>query len=176
MKKILSLFLTFLLSFTLLSCTTIDTVLEDLGLDDTSKPSNVNEKVEDETENQSVDETQATISEDESYTDKESVALYIDTYDKLPKNYITKKEATKLGWESSKGNLWDVTDKMSIGGDWFGNREKKLPVEKGRSYYECDINYKGGYRGAERLVYSDDGLIYYTADHYDSFDLLYGEE
>lgn len=102
--------------------------------------------------------------------------LYIYIYNKLPKNYITKKEARDLGWEASKGNLWDVTDKKSIGGDKFGNREGKLPEKEGRQYYECDINYEGGHRGAERLVYSNDGLIYYTGDHYDSFELLYGDE
>lgn len=72
--------------------------------------------------------------------------------------------------------MWDVTDKMSIGGDRFGNRENRLPIKAGRVYYECDINYKGGYRGPERLVYSNDGLIYYTGNHYDSFTLLYGDE
>ena len=174
MKKILSLLLTFLLSFTLLSCTTIDSVLDELGLED----ENVDhiEENQDDDKARSQDEDQFDIEEDESYTSKEDVALYLDTYDKLPKNYITKKEATKLGWESSEGNLWDVTDKMSIGGDRFGNREKRLPENQGRQYYECDINYEGGYRGAERLVYSDDGLIYYTGDHYESFDLLYGDE
>ncbi len=174
MKKILSLLLTFLLSFTLLSCTTIDSVLDELGLED----ENVDhiEENQDDDKARSQDEDQFDIEEDESYTSKEDVALYLDTYDKLPKNYITKKEATKLGWESSEGNLWDVTDEMSIGGDRFGNREKRLPENQGRQYYECDINYEGGYRGAERLVYSDDGLIYYTGDHYESFDLLYGDE
>lgn len=62
---------------------------------------------------------------------------------------------------------------MSIGGDVFGNREGLLPTQKGRTYYECDVNYAGGYRGGERLIYSDDGLIYYTADHYKSFEQLY---
>src|SRR5699024_9420732 len=116
------------------------------------------------------------IDEDGYYTSKEDVSLYIHTYNKLPKNYITKKEAKNLGWESREGNLWDVTDKKSIGGDKFGNREGKLPEKEGRQYYECDINYEGGHRGAERLVYSNDGLIYYTEDHYDSFTLLYGDE
>lgn len=104
------------------------------------------------------------------------MALYLYTYDKLPNNFIRKGEASELGWESNKANLWDVTDKMSIGGDKFGNREGLLPKKDGRQYYECDIDYEGGYRGAERIVYSNDGLIYYTADHYDSFELLYGEE
>ena len=65
---------------------------------------------------------------------------------------------------------------MLIGGDYFGNREGLLPEEDGRDYFEADVNYDGGYRGAERLVYSNDGLIYYTDDHYDSFQQLFGED
>lgn len=110
------------------------------------------------------------------YSSPEDVALYLYTFDELPENYLTKAEARDLGWEASEGNLWEVTDEMLIGGDYFGNREGLLPEEDGRRYYEADVNYEGGYRGAERLVYSNDGLIYYTADHYDSFTLLYGEE
>ncbi|WP_276648398.1 ribonuclease domain-containing protein [Trichococcus flocculiformis] len=64
---------------------------------------------------------------------------------------------------------------MSIGGDCFGNREGLLPKKSGRTYYEADIDYDGGYRGAERIVYSNDGLIFYTDDHYESFEQLYGE-
>lgn len=116
------------------------------------------------------------IEESGHYTTKEEVSLYLETYEQLPDNFITKNEAQKLGWQSSKGNLWDVSDKLSIGGDKFGNREGLLPNKKGRQYYEADINYEGGFRGAERLVYSNDGLIYYTEDHYDSFTKLYGEE
>ncbi|MGN1069057.1 MAG: ribonuclease domain-containing protein [Candidatus Fimadaptatus sp.] len=62
---------------------------------------------------------------------------------------------------------------MSIGGDRFGNREGLLPDARGRQYYECDVNYDGGYRGGERIVFSSDGLIYYTCDHYNTFALLY---
>ena len=87
----------------------------------------------------------------------------------MPDNYLTKNEAIALGWDSSKGNLWDVADGMSIGGDKFGNREGILPKEKGRVYYECDIDYEGGYRNSKRIVFSNDGLIYYTEDHYESF-------
>jgi hypothetical protein len=114
------------------------------------------------------------ILEDGVYTSKEEVALYLHTYGKLPRNFLTKNEAMDKGWEASKGNLWDVTDKMSIGGDRFGNREGLLPKASGRQWYECDINYTGGYRGEERLVYSNDGLIYYTRDHYQTFTKLYG--
>ena len=116
------------------------------------------------------------IEEDGWYSTKDEVALYIHTYDKLPENFLTKKEAGNLGWVSSKGNLWDVAPGMSIGGDSFGNREGLLPKKKGRKWYECDINYEGGYRGAERILFSNDGLIYYTGDHYESFELLYGDE
>lgn len=118
-------------------------------------------------------ESMAQVVEEGSYTRPKEVALYIHTYGRLPANYIDKDSAIALGWDNKKGNLWDVTDQMSIGGDYFGNREGLLPKASGRKWFECDVNYKGGYRGAERLVYSNDGLIYYTKDHYESFTLLY---
>lgn len=168
MKRIISFLLILLLSFSLISCSSIDLEHEDnydsVNIEENLSEENVNEEAINE------------VKEDGYYTSKEEVSLYIKTYDKLPENYITKKEATKLGWESNKGNLWDVTDKKSIGGDKFGNREGKLPVGENRQYFECDINYEGGFRGPERLVYSNDGLIYYTEDHYDTFILLYGDE
>lgn len=116
------------------------------------------------------------VEESGEYTSKEEVAAYIYEFGHLPDNFITKKEAKALGWESKEGNLWEVAPGKSIGGDYFGNYEGLLPEEEGRDYYECDINSDGSYRGAERIVYSDDGLIYYTEDHYESFELLYGEE
>lgn len=112
---------------------------------------------------------------DGRYTSKEEVALYLHLHGHLPPNYLTKRMAEDRGWRASAGNLWEVTEEMSIGGDRFGNREGLLPAKEGRQYFEADINYGGGFRGAERLVYSNDGLIYYTADHYASFELLYGE-
>ena len=108
-----------------------------------------------------------------TYSTPEEVADYIHFFEKLPDNYITKKDAMVLGWESNKGNLWEVTDEKSIGGDVFGNREGILPSEKGRKWYECDVNYYGGFRGTERIVYSNDGLIYYTEDHYETFTQIY---
>ena len=116
------------------------------------------------------------VEEDGHYTSKEEVAAYLNTYGHLPDNYITKEEAKELGWNSKEGNLWEVAPGMSIGGDYFGNYEEILPEEDGRDYYECDIDTDGSYRGAKRIVFSDDGLIYYTEDHYESFELLYGEE
>jgi len=113
------------------------------------------------------------LEEDGYYTTPEDVALYIHTYGRLPANFITKREAQELGWDNSKGNLWEVTDQLSIGGDKFGNREGLLPDAPGRVWYECDVNYAGGYRGPERIVFSNDGLIYYTDDHYKSFTQLY---
>lgn len=115
------------------------------------------------------------IEEDGWYSSKEEVALYLETYGELPDNYLTKKEAMALGWNSKEGNLWEVADGMSIGGDKFGNREGILPEKDGRVYYECDIDYEGGYRNEKRIVFSNDGLIYYTEDHYESFEELSNE-
>lgn len=123
-----------------------------------------------------IDSQELIVNRDEVYNTMEEVALYIQTYEELPGNFITKKQAADLGWESTEGNLWEVTDEKSIGGDKFGNREGILPQKEGRKYYECDINYDGGYRGSERIVYSNDGLIYYTQDHYKTFKLIYGDE
>jgi len=106
------------------------------------------------------------------YTTKEDVALYLYTYGELPGNFITKNEARALGW--SGGGLDGYADGKSIGGDRFGNYEGILPDG---DYHECDINtMHASSRGAERIVYSADGRIYYTNDHYESFTLLYGEE
>ena len=112
--------------------------------------------------------------EDGSYTTKEDVALYLITYGHLPDNFVTKKEAEKAGW--SGGSLEKVLPGKCIGGDRFGNLEGKLPKASGRCWTECDINTLGKKsRGAERLVFSNDGLIYYTGDHYETFELVYGE-
>ena len=111
----------------------------------------------------------AAIDEDGEYTSPEDVALYIHTYGHLPSNYVSKTKAKKAGWVSNKGNLWDVLPGMSIGGSEFYNDEGQLPDAPGRTWTECDVNYKGGYRGAERIVFSDDGLIFYTDDHYETF-------
>ena len=131
------------------------------------------EEAEPEAEVEPEQEEEVSLDPDGRYTSPEDVALYIHLYGKLPSNYITKNEAKKRGWESNKGNLWDVTDQMSIGGDRFGNYEGTLPEKEGRSWKECDVNYEGGYRGSERLLYSNDGLIYYTDDHYETFTQLY---
>ena len=112
------------------------------------------------------------IDEDGSYTTKEDLALYIHTYGHLPGNFVTKEEARAAGWEG--GGLDEVLPGMCIGGDRFGNREGLLPEATGRSWTECDVNtLHAKSRGAERIVFSNDGLIYYTGDHYDSFALLY---
>ncbi len=124
--------------------------------------------------------TKSAISLDEnsSYNAKDDVAAYIHKYGHLPDNYMTKIEAQMAGWTG--GSVYDVVPGASIGGDRFydafgdGNR---LEVAEGRYYTECDVNTDGAeIRGAERLIYSNDGLIYYTNDHYESFYLLYGQE
>ena len=113
------------------------------------------------------------VEESGNYTSKDDVALYIHTYGKLPLNYITKAKAQEMGWDPEKGNLSDVLPGMSIGGSAFGNYEGNLPRATGRRYFECDIDYEGGYRGAKRLIYSNDGLVFYTEDHYKTFEQLY---
>ncbi len=113
--------------------------------------------------------------EDGTYTTKEDVALYLHQYGHLPGNFITKKEAQALGWPG--GSLEPYAPGMCIGGSRFGNYEGLLPEAEGRVYTECDIDTLGAdSRGAKRIVFSNDGLIYYTEDHYASFELLYGDE
>lgn len=121
-------------------------------------------------------ETEAAVLDpDGSYTTKDDVAAYINTYGCLPGNFITKKEAEALGWPG--GSLEPYAPGKCIGGNRFGNYEGLLPEKEGRVYTECDIDTLGAEkRGAKRIVFSNDGLIYYTEDHYESFELLYGEE
>lgn len=109
-----------------------------------------------------------TIDKNGSYTSKDDVALYIHTYGELPKNFISKKQAERLGWDG--GSLEPYAPGKSIGGSYFGNYEGLLPDG---DYRECDIDYQGGRRNAKRIVFSSDGRIYYTEDHYESFEQLY---
>ena len=131
---------------------------------------------ENDSANPGQDEAQApAIDKDGAYTSKEDVALYIHTYGKLPGNFIKKAAAEGLGW--SGGKLDKYQKNACIGGDYFGNYEGILPTAKGRVYTECDIDTMGAKaRGIKRIVFSNDGLIYYTDDHYESFTLIYGEE
>ena len=104
----------------------------------------------------------------EYYYDLTNVVLYLKVYGELPDNYITKSEARALGWEG--GSVENYREGAAIGGDYFGNREGLLPAARGRSYTECDIDTDGyDSRGSRRLVFSNDGLYFYTSDHYESF-------
>lgn len=158
-KRFLSIILVLAMLLSFVGCTVPDLEYEVNDLEDM--------------QSEVIDSGELEIDENGEYSSPEDVALYIHTYEKLPSNYITKEEAMDLGWESSKGNLWEVTDNKSIGGDKFGNREGLLPKKDGRLYYEADVNYKGGFRGPERIVFSNDGLIFYTNDHYETFEQLY---
>ncbi|MGB6093410.1 MAG: ribonuclease domain-containing protein [Moheibacter sp.] len=102
-------------------------------------------------------------------TDEETVVDFVRQYTGLPDYYITKDQARKLGWIPETGNLCEVLPGKAIGGDRFGNRENKLPKSKSRKYFEADLNYNCGRRGADRLIYSSDGLIFITKDHYKTF-------
>ena len=197
MKKMLALLLALSLMFGLLGCMDVgiiggedgDTLIlagdESYEFDETddreiielptvadSEESEPEETLPPETE---AEEEAPVIDEDGWYYSAEDVALYLYTYGHLPENFITKDEARDLGWEG--GSVEKYAPGCAIGGDKFGNREGILPKEKGRQYYECDIDTNGrSSRGAKRIVFSNDGLIYYTDDHYESFTLLYGEE
>ena len=135
----------------------------------------VSEEIPDEPETPEAPEAEAdtgtsdsAVTEGEYYYDLEHVVLYLDRYGVLPDNYITKDEARALGWEG--GSVEVYQEGAAIGGDRFGNREGLLPEQTGRSYTECDINTDGAdSRGAERLIFSNDGLYFYTSDHYASF-------
>ena len=111
--------------------------------------------------------------EDGSYISKDEVAWYLHTYGHLPKNFVTKKEAQAAGWKTKGLSLGEACPGCSIGGDRFGNYEGLLPKAKGRTWWECDIDTHGKSRGPKRIVFSSDGLIYYTDDHYESFVRLY---
>lgn len=95
--------------------------------------------------------------------------FYLKHYGILPSYYITKEEAMGMGWKSRKGNLDKVAPGKMIGGDIFKSAEGYLPYSTGRIWYECDIDYQGGYRNNNRLVYSNDGLIFKTDSHYTEF-------
>lgn len=168
MKKILSLLLVLAMLLSLAGC-----VMLPLDLAPMPPEGDFTESAP--TDSESTEPTLPPLDEDGSYTSKEDVALYIHTYGKLPSNFITKSEARKLGWNS--GSLEKYAPGKCIGGDRFGNREGLLPKASGRTYTECDIDTLGkSSRGSKRIVFSNDGLIYYTDDHYASFTLLYGEE
>lgn len=156
--------------------------LEPSSLPETVKPENTpvqitREPAPDETDAPQDDELppeDELLPEDGTYTSKDDVALYIHQYGKLPNNFISKSKARDLGW--SGGSLEPYAPGMCIGGSRFGNYEGLLPEAEGRIYTECDIDTLGASsRGAKRIVFSNDGLIFYTDDHYESFELLYGE-
>ncbi|WP_321377176.1 ribonuclease domain-containing protein [Trichococcus shcherbakoviae] len=159
----------------------VDSLFEEQTSDSSiSIAASSSQTIEEDTQESEIQESTETVinsgvTQGQSYSTKDEVAAYIHQFNELPPNYLTKDEAEALGWDNAEGNLWEVTDGMSIGGDFFGNREGLLPKKSGRTYYEADIDYDGGFRGAERIVFSNDGLIFYTDDHYESFEQLYGE-
>lgn len=166
MKKILSALLALLLLLSLCACVpetdTPNTQPSVQTVPSTSDPA-------------ATDTPSGQVVEDGVYTTKEDVALYIHLFGHLPSNFITKSEAREYGW--SAGALDRYAEGKCIGGDVFYNREGLLPAKEGRTYTECDIDtLHGNSRGAKRIVFSNDGLIYYTGDHYNTFELLYGEE
>lgn len=160
-KKLLSPLLALLLALSLAGCS----VLGEVDWDEVAQSMQTDETVP--------QDTKLAVTEDGHYTAKEDVALYLWVFGHLPDNFIPKKEAQKLGW--SGGSLEPYAPGCCIGGDAFGNYEGILP--DGPSYTECDIDTMGAKsRGAKRLVFSSDGYIYYTDDHYESFTVIWFTE
>ena len=95
--------------------------------------------------------------------------VYLAEYGRLPEYYITKEEAESAGWKRNRGNLADVAPGKTIGGNIYKNRDHRLPEREGRRWYEADFDYSGGVRNDNRLLYSNDGLLFVTYDHYDTF-------
>ena len=189
MKKFLSLLLAFLLLFSLSTCAETSGYEEDYliygpdyeAFEDYEPIGEIEEEIpgdlhlEPEPLQPTDPPTEPPIDEYGWYYSAEDVALYLHTYGCLPGNFITKSKARELGWTG--GSVENYAEGRAIGGDKFGNREGLLPKAHGRQYFECDIDTDGrGSRGSRRIVYSNDGLIFYTEDHYESFTLLYGEE
>jgi len=109
------------------------------------------------------------------YTTKIEVAQYICDNNKLPPNYVSKNEAMRL-YEEKTGKTftsWNFNPLrklgIMIGGDTFGNREKKLPQG---NYKEADVDYFEVNRGKNRLIYAKNCNIYHTNDHYQTFTKL----
>ncbi|WP_420820609.1 ribonuclease domain-containing protein [Serratia microhaemolytica] len=102
-------------------------------------------------------------------TEQQHVIHYLQQHQRLPDYYVTKQQAREQGWDARRGNLCQVLPGKAIGGDRFFNREGQLPMVKGRQWREADINYRCGHRGSDRLLYSNDQLIFVTHDHYQSF-------
>ncbi len=100
-------------------------------------------------------------------TSEEVVIPFVKQNGTLPSYYLTKSEAKKKGWIPSQGNLCEVLPGQAIGGDRFSNREGKLP--KGEQYFEADVNYNCGNRGADRIVFTKKGEVWLTHNHYKSF-------
>lgn len=103
-------------------------------------------------------------------TQAEKVISYVKSHGDLPNYYISKAQAKKIGWDPQEENLCDILPGKAIGGDQFSNREGKLPQKEGRQYFEADLNYGCGSRSADRMIYSNDGLVYITTDQYRSFE------
>ena len=87
----------------------------------------------------------------------------------LPSYYISKQDARNLGWKPQLGNLSQVAPEKMIFKGLYRNSNGHLPVKTGRIWYEADINYTDGFRGTGRILFSNDGLIFVTYDHYMTF-------
>ena len=173
MRRVLALMLAALLALSALTVAMADDwrdMLRELyGLSD-------DDKAQEQTEVGNDSEKQTEVEFELPVTDPQQIVNYLALYGELPENFITKNEARDLGWDSRYNYVGEVAPGKSIGGDRFGNYEGLLPEAKGRTWYECDANYRGKKRGAQRVLFSSDGLYYYTDDHYQTFTEMFPED
>jgi ribonuclease len=90
---------------------------------------------------------------------------------RLPANYVTKSAAVAAGWTPGKP-VGSAIPGAQIGGDVFQNTSSILPSTPGRVWYETDVGLSSTVSRSKqpgtRLLYSNDGLLYVTSDHYNS--------
>ena len=169
----------FLFSVFLVACST-----PTVSSDDSDEIERISSDIEKTTSSSSVATKSIYDAVEESglYTTKDSVAAYLCKFYKLPSNYVGKNEGKSL-YESKTGNTFEkwnfnpwITLGVMIGGDVFynyannpDNYHSTLPEG---DYREADVDYSAKNRGTKRLVYQSDCIIYYTADHYETFNKL----
>ena len=133
----------------------------DIGSQKMEVPKSENQSQESYSENSNTNSIQ-------QLTNENQVIDYVKSNHHLPDFYITKSEAKRQGWTPSQGNLCDMLPGKAIGGDRFSNREKQLP--KGEQYYEADVNYNCGNRNADRIIFTKNGDVWLTKNHYKTFE------
>ncbi len=113
-------------------------------------------------------EKASTVQSNEVINTFEGVADYIVKYGRLPDNFITKAEAAKLGGtrkrQSRRSSAWKKHRRRYL------SKQRKAASRCGRTRMERSRHQLYiGIPGSDRIVYSNDRLVYKTTDHYKTF-------